>query len=226
MKKTLIPFLLTAAVLCSCAFELPTIQDSSSKTPDSSIVESSLVTPESKDETSVTSDKSQSLETSTKETVTVPLFNDAVAVSLEDNSAARSSVAEAFGDILAGMDHKNVYQDNAGVKIGSSKSEGAWTLKFNHKIESVTYKARGYTKYDDYNKIWRNDSPSYKINDKAYTLEDSTNGKEEAKFIELEAEINSDTIKFETTSGRLVINSITKCSFSFICCCITLTYTV
>lgn len=107
------------------------------------------------------------------------------------------------------MDLKNVYQDNAGIKIGSSNLGGIWTLRFNHKIESIKYMARGYTKYDDYNKIWRNDSPSYKINDKTYSLEDSTNGKEEAKFIELEADINSDTIKFETISGRLVINSIT-----------------
>lgn len=157
----------------------------------------------------VSESKEESSEMIQKETITAPLFNDAVGVSFANNSAARAAVIEAFGEILAGMDLKNVYQDNAGIKIGSSNLGGIWTLRFNHKIESIKYMARGYTKYDDYNKIWRNDSPSYKINDKTYSLEDSTNGKEEAKFIELEADINSDTIKFETISGRLVINSIT-----------------
>lgn len=200
MKKTLIPFLLAVVALCSCSFELPTFQDPSHESQYDISQESSSIVSESKEESS---------EMVQKETITAPLFNDAVGVSFANNYAARAAVIEAFGEILAGMDLKNVYQDNGGIKIGSSNLGGIWTLRFNHKIESIKYMARGYTKYDDYNKIWRNDSPSYKINDKTYSLEDSTNGKEEAKFIELEADINSDTIKFETISGRLVINSIT-----------------
>ncbi|MCQ2772599.1 MAG: hypothetical protein MJ238_04925 [Bacilli bacterium] len=146
-----------------------------------------------------------SVDNSEIKTKTVPFFNEKVAVDLSTNSNAFEEVASSFGDILKNMSVDKVYQDNDGVKIGSSKAGGEWILNFKYQIQSVRYTLRPYSKVVNYPSTYvSTDTLEYSINDVAMNIAGSNEGTELAPFLEYSMDVNSNTLDIKTISGRAV----------------------